>query len=140
MCCEALKSKLLFRRDAHELHAEDAAEDIEIDDPKTGRKPREICKASGAGFYAAPGTDLRDSHIPAAHHERKQHWKSSDRAVSKQIKNAVGIGVCPAAAKAAAIGAGGVVSPLHGLAAAGKSILRLLSADGRHLPEIRRIS
>ena len=69
MCGEALKSKLLFRRDAHELHAKDAAEDIEFDDPKTGRKSLRICKTAGPGFYAAPDADLRDSHIPAADHE-----------------------------------------------------------------------
>ena len=75
-----------------------------------------------------------------AHHERKQHWKSSDGPVSKRRKNAVGIGVCPAAAKAAAIGAGGFVSPLHALAAVGKNIPRLSSAGGRRVfPEIRRI-
>ena len=69
MCGEALKSKLLFRRGAHELHAEDAAEDIEFDDRKTGRKSRGICKTTGPGFYAAPDADLRDSHIPVADHE-----------------------------------------------------------------------
>ena len=69
MCGEALKSKLLFRRDAHELHTEDAAEDIEFDDPKTGRTSRRICKTTGPGLHTAPNADLRDSHILAADHE-----------------------------------------------------------------------
>ena len=69
MCGEALKSKLLFRRDTHEIRADDFTADVKFDDSEIGRKSRKICKTVRPGLYATPDTDLRDSHIPVAHHE-----------------------------------------------------------------------
>ena len=61
--------------------------------------------------------------------------ENTDRTVSKQRKNTVGFGLCPAAPEAAARGAGNAVSPLHGPAAPGKTFCgcRLLAVDGSSL-------
>ena len=87
MCGEALKSKLAFRGDAaHEIYTKIFAGNAAFYDPENGGAPRTIRQAAGAGFYPSPDADLRNGHIPAADHERKQHWKNTDRTVSKQRK------------------------------------------------------
>ena len=141
MCGEALKSKLAFRGDAaHEIYTKIFAGNAAFYDPGNGGAPRTIRQAAGAGFYPSPDADLRNGHIPAADHERKQHREGAHRTVSKQRKNTVGFGLCPAAAEAAARGAGNAVSPLHGPAAPGKNLLRLPPAGGgRLVAEIRRL-
>ena len=104
MCSEALKSKLAFRGGAHEIYTKIFAGNAAFYDSENGGAPRTIRQAAGAGFYPSPDADLRNGHIPAADHERKQHWKNTDRTVSKQRKNTVGFGLCPTAPEAAAPG------------------------------------
>lgn len=55
MCGEALKSELLFRRDAHEIHAGNSAGNVGFDDPKTGGKPLKDLSNGPAGTLHGPG-------------------------------------------------------------------------------------
>ncbi len=76
MCGEALKSKLAFRGDAaHEIYTKIFAGNAAFYDPENGGASRTIRQAAGAGFYPTPDADLRNGHIPAADHERKQLGK-----------------------------------------------------------------
>ena len=82
MCGEALKSKLAFRGDAaHEIYTKIFAGNAAFYDPGNGGAPRTIRQAAGAGFYPSPDADLRNGHIPAADHERKQHREGAHRTV-----------------------------------------------------------
>ena len=87
MCGEALKSKFAFQSfAAHEIYTKIFARNAAFYDPGNGGAPRTIRQAAGAGFYPSPDADLRNGHIPAADHERKQHREGAHRTVSKQRK------------------------------------------------------
>ena len=141
MCGEALKSKIAFRGDAaHEIYTKIFAGNAAFYDPGNGGAPRTIRQAAGAGFYPSPDADLRNGHIPAADYERKQHREGAHRTVSKQRKNTVGLGVCPAAAEAVARSAGDAVPPLHSPATPWEDLSWLPPAGGgRLVAEIRRL-